>query len=111
MTVATGQDRASFYYGDSLAGTPAITVSAAGLSSATQIETITSAGTGKLAFITAPQSGAASSTAGLGAITVQLQDALGNPLNAPAATAVMLSSASGTGMFSATLNGPATSAV
>ncbi|MHB8516079.1 MAG: NHL domain-containing protein [Dehalococcoidia bacterium] len=111
VTIAAGQDRASFYYGDSLAGTPAITVSAAGLSSATQIETITSAGAGKLAFITAPQTGVASSTAGLGAITVQIQDALGNPLNATAATAVTLSSASGTGVFSATLNGPATSAV
>ncbi len=111
VTIATGQDRASFYYGDLTAGTPAITVSTAGLSSATQVETVTSAAGGKFAFITSPQSGVASSTANLGPITVQLQDASGSPLNVTAATTVTLTSTSSAGVFSATLNGPATSTV
>ncbi len=105
VTVATGQSGASFYYGDTQAGTPTITVTTSGLTPATQMETITSAGTGKLAFITTPLSGAASNTASLGPITVQLQDPLGNPVNASSATVVTLTSNSASGIFAATLNG------
>ncbi len=41
LTIAAGQSSASFYYGDTAAGTPLLTVSLAGVTPATQQETIT----------------------------------------------------------------------
>jgi hypothetical protein len=62
-----------------------------------------------LVFTSAAVSGAASSTANLGPITVQMRDAGNNPVNAPAGgTLVTLSSNStGTAVFSATAGGAA----
>jgi hypothetical protein len=43
LTVPSGQSSASFYYGDTKAGTPTITAAATGLTSATQLENVTAA--------------------------------------------------------------------
>jgi hypothetical protein len=106
LTVEDGSHSASFFYGDTKAGSPNITVSS-GLASATQTETITAAAPAKLAFISPPVSAVASNAATSGKITVQSQDAYGNPAVAPAAgTALTLSSSSaGTKIFSAVQNG------
>ncbi len=70
--------------------------------------TVTGAPVAKLVFTTAPASGAASKTANVGPITVQEQDAFGNPTFAP--ETVNLSSSSTTGVFSLTAGGaPVTS--
>jgi hypothetical protein len=67
---------------------------------------------GTIAFISAPATGSASSTADLGAITVQLQDASGAPVRAATPTTVDLSSYStGTTVFAAARRGPAITGV
>ena len=70
--------------------------------------TVTGAPVAKLVFTTAAVSGTASNTANLGPITVQEQDAFGNPTFAP--ETVNLSSSSAKGVFSLTAGGaPVTS--
>lgn len=72
-----------------------------------------SAGTpSKLVFTTSPVSGTASNTANLGPITVQTQDANGNPSNVAANTIVNLgSNSAGTYVFSLTKEGTAVTGV
>jgi hypothetical protein len=113
ITIAQGSAAATFYYGDEKAGSPAITATAAAVSPATQQETITAAAPSKLAVISPDVSGPASATANLGPITVQLQDAYGNPVHArPGGVTVHLTSNSaGTHDFSATRNGTPKSTV
>ena len=107
VTIAAAASTASFYYGDTRAGTAAITVSSTGLTGATQNATITGASPSALVFSTAAVTGAASSTAARGPYTAQLRDTFGNVAVAPSGgTAISLSSNStGTRIFSATLNG------
>jgi hypothetical protein len=67
---------------------------------------------GTVAITSAPATGSASSTADLGAITVQLQDASGASVHAAIPTTVFLSSNStGTTVFAATRRGPALTSV
>ena len=56
LTIAAGDDSASFQYTDTLAGTPTLTGHLAGLVSGSQEETVTSAAASQLAFTTSPQS-------------------------------------------------------
>jgi hypothetical protein len=91
ITITSGKTSATFYYGDTVTGTPTITASSCGLTSATQTETITGAAT-KLVFITNPVTGAASNSAELGPITVQVQNASGSPVNVAVNTIINLSS-------------------
>ena len=63
----------------------------------------------KLAIVSSVISGAATGSATLGPLTVQIQDASGNPVNAGAGgVTVQLSSTSSTGKFAATSGGTAT---
>jgi hypothetical protein len=65
-----------------------------------------------VAITSAPATGSASSTADLGAITVELQDSSGAPVPAAIPTMVFLSSNStGTAVFAATRRGPALTSV
>jgi hypothetical protein len=50
VTIPSGQSSVSFYYGDELAGTPTLTASATGVTSATQQETITAGPAAGLSF-------------------------------------------------------------
>ena len=97
LTIAAGADTVSFDYSDTVAGTPTIAATASGLASATQQETVNPAAASQLAFTTAPQT----LTAGVasGTITVALEDAFGNPLNAGSALTVSLTTTSGHGAF------------
>ena len=113
ITITSGNSSASFYYGDTYTGTPTITASSSScnLTSATQTETITGAST-KLVFISTPVSGAASNSAELGPITVQVQNASGKAVNVTANTIVTLSSSSSGGIFSVNSTGtPTTTSV
>jgi len=67
----------------------------------------------KLAFKCAPASGPASATANLGPITIQLQDAFGNPVHAgpEGLTVHLTSNSTGPHEFSATRNGNYTTTV
>jgi hypothetical protein len=107
VTIPAGSAAASFYVGDSNNGSPVVTASATGLTSATQTETIQAV---QLKITSNPVSGPASSTATIGPIKVKLQLADGTPVTS--GTTVNLSSDSkGTFEFSATSGGTATSSL
>ncbi len=97
LTIAAGASGANFQYVDTLAGTPVLTASAGGLTSAFQQETITPAAASQLLFTTPPQTLSAGSTSGT--ITLALEDVFGNPVNASGALTVNLSSTSVKGAF------------
>ncbi|MGV8909494.1 MAG: beta strand repeat-containing protein [Propionicimonas sp.] len=107
VTIAALTSSANFFYGDTLAGNPAITASGL-LDSDIQTGTIiTAAAANKLGFTSPPVTGTRSSAANLGPIAVQLLDSFGNPTNAPAGgTTVTLSSTTPNGgakIFATTL--------
>jgi hypothetical protein len=110
VSIPSGSSSVSFYYGDTLAGTPTITASATGLTSATQQETIVAGPASKLVFITSPVSGSASASATEGPITVGEVDAFGNA-STTAETVGLASSSSGTHEFAGTLGGTAETSV
>ncbi len=96
------------FYGDTVAGSPTITAAATGLTSGTQVETIT-AGTGTQLQITSSPLNVAHGTSPTGGpITVTLEDAFGNPTTKASAITVNLSSSApggGTAKFAATSGG------
>ena len=61
VSIPGGSSTVSFFYGDAKAGTPTVTAAASGLTSATQQETVNTAGASKLAFTQQPSN----STGGL----------------------------------------------
>jgi hypothetical protein len=86
--MAAGTSSASFYFKGTVAGSVSVTVTAAGLTGATQTEMIV-AGPPKIVILTGP----ASTQAGVCStqVTVTLQDAQNNPTTATAATTINLS--------------------
>ena len=99
VTIASGTNTASFFYNDTESGTPTITASATGLTSAMQTETVNAAAPSKLVFTTAAQTLTAGVCSSI--ITVQTQDQFGNPSVETSATTIILSTSSGsTGTFS-----------
>jgi len=95
--IAGGTDTISFFYNDTSAGSPTITASATGLSSATQTEIVKAATFAQLAFATPAQivsRDTCSST-----IIIQSQDVFGNPANVTYDFTVTLSTTSSTGTF------------
>ena len=113
VQIPTGSSTTSFYYGDTKAGTPTITATPTGITPTTQTATIT-AGTANTAVITStPLTGTAAATATLGPVTLAIRDQFGNPATAPTGgiTTTLTTTATGTGVFSATLNGPTTTTV
>jgi hypothetical protein len=113
VTIAPGSQTATFYYGDEKAGWPAITATATGVTPATRQLTIMAASQSKLAITSAAVSGPASATANLGPVTIQLQDAFGNPVHAgpDGLTVHLMSNSTGLHEFSATRNGNHTTTV
>ena len=105
INIAAGSSTATFYYGDTKAGTPTITAAAAGVTSGTQPETIT-AGTGTQLAITSTAFSSPTSNGATNALTVTLEDAYGNATTKASATTVNLTSSSaGTHEFAATSGG------
>ena len=104
VTIPGGQSSVTFYYGDTKAGTPTITAAATGLTSATQLETISAAPATQLIFTSGTKSGAASNSATLGPISVQEQDSYGN-VTTTGLTVNLSSSSAGTNEFAATSGG------
>ena len=107
VTIPSGQSTASFYVGDSNNGSPVVTASATGLTSATQTETIQAV---QLKITSNPVSGPASSTATIGPIKVQLQTTDGTPVTT-GTTLTLSSSSGGTNEFSLTSGGTPTSTI
>ena len=114
VTIAGGASQATFFYGDTKAGSPnpTMTVHASGLTDATQAATITPAEVNKLAITSAALSVTASASANRGPLTVERQDEFGNRVSTGGAIAVTLSSNSaGTKIFSASSAGTSTTTV
>jgi hypothetical protein len=109
VTILAGASSVNVFYSDTKAGTPTITASGS-LTQATQVETVDAAAAAKFAIITAPVSGAASTTPTLGPITIQRQDTFGNPVTT-GSTPVTLGSSSGGAKFAATSGGTAISSI
>jgi hypothetical protein len=97
--IPAGSSAASFLYSDTQAGNPTITVSAPGLGSVTQAETITSSPTAtQVAISTGPFSLGVGSTSGL--IIATLENSAGNSVTAgTGGVNVLLSTTSATGSF------------
>ena len=104
VTIPAGQSQTTFYYGDTVAGTPTVTASASGLASATQTETITAGSATKIGFTNSPFSAGASAPAANSLLTVAIEDQYGNPTTKTGTTVtVSLSSSSkGTYIFNTT---------
>ena len=97
------------FYGDQVVGTPTITAAATGLTSATQQETINAGAVAQLNFTTGTMTASASTSATMGPLTVQEQDAFGNTTRS--ALTVNLSSSSAGGKFAASSGGAAITSV
>ena len=97
LTIPVGADTVSFNYTDTAAGTPALTVASSGLLPATQSETLVAAAADQLAFTSADQI----LTAGVPShkMTIELEDAFGNPVGAASGVPVSLTTTSVAGQF------------
>ncbi len=78
VTIPAGANSTSFWYKDSVAGTPTLTASAGTLTSATTTFTISAGAATTLVYTTSTQTLPAGSVSGV--ITVQRQDLHGNPV-------------------------------
>ena len=98
VSLASSTSQQTFWYKNSTAGTPTLTVSATGLTSATHNLTVGSASASKLAFTTGP----ASRTAGQAqpTLVVQVQDAFGNAVSVTDSVTLSLSANPGGDSFS-----------
>ena len=101
VVIPAGQSSATFYYGDTIAGTPTVKASDSSIGSApTQKETITPAAASQVAITSPALTIAAGSR---GQITVQLEDTYGNQgAVSTSDQTISLSTTSGTGAFYAT---------
>ena len=112
-TDSNGLATSSAFTANTVAGGPyTVSASTSGVSGTANFSLTNNPQTAsQLAFTTAPVSGAASSSATLGPITVQLEDTYGNVVNAGSNTNVNLSSNSAGGIFASTSGGPAITSV
>ena len=99
ISIPAGSSSASFYYGDTMAGTPTITASGA-LVSGSQTETITPGPAAQVTITPNPSTATASSTTNV-ALGLQLQDQFGNNTTSSGTTTLALSSPSATDFFAA----------
>ena len=100
VMIAADDTSISFYYADTAAGTPTVTVTDGALSSApTQQETVTPAPASRVAFTSAPFVLTAGS---FGEVTLELQDSSGNSAAAVSPQTISLTTTSAGGSFFAT---------
>ena len=105
LTIPNGSSSVSFTYTDTKAGTPTITAASTSpttITSAAQTETVTAAAASKLAYTTVPSTGTAGTAF---SVTVQSQDANGNPSSPTSNTTITLSKATGGGTLTGVLTG------
>ncbi|TMB89280.1 MAG: hypothetical protein E6J45_10420, partial [Chloroflexi bacterium] len=110
VTINAGSSTQGFYYGDTKAGSPTITASSSGLTSATQAETITAGAAIKLVFTSSAFTSTTSNSA-RNPVMVQLQDQYGNAAPATSNVTVGLASTSTGARFAATSGGSSVTSV
>ena len=104
VSIPAGQSSASFYYGDTTAGSPALSASASALQAGVQTETITGATPVKMALTATPTSAGVSNTTNV-ALGLQLIDQYGNNTAAGSSgVSLTLSTSSSKGFFSTSNN-------
>jgi hypothetical protein len=105
VTVPANQDSVSFYYQDNAAGTPTLTVTSFGMTSATQQETVNAVTPRATAVVIS--SAAQTLTTGIasGQFTVEIVDNNGNPFKVASDTQVNLYTTSGLGRFDTSATG------
>jgi hypothetical protein len=106
VTIPANSSSVSFYYADTKAGGPTITVSG-GLTGTAQNETIVAAAADRLLITSTAVSGVAAATATLGAITVERRDPFNNLVTAGSTTVNLSSNSGGVARFAATSGGAA----
>jgi hypothetical protein len=89
LSIPATSSTATFYYGDTAAGSPTITASAAGLGSATQLQTI-NAGAPKLWFVQQPSATKLFATMAP-AVTVKIADAFENLIDVSVPVSIAIS--------------------
>jgi trimeric autotransporter adhesin len=99
ISIPAGSSSASFYYGDTMSGSPVLTASGA-LTSDTQAETITAGPATQVSITPNPAAVATSNTTNV-ALGLQLEDQFGNNTTSSGTTTLALSSPSTTDFFSA----------
>src|SRR5262249_28427282 len=97
VTLPLGSATVGFWFKDPAAGTPTLTASATGFSNGAQLETITVGTPSRLVFATPAQSINAGACSAV--MTVASRDSSGNDSPVAAATTVMLTRSSGSGVF------------
>jgi hypothetical protein len=94
VTILAGSSTASFFYGDTLAGTPTLTGSEPGMAPGSQVETVTAGAPGSIAFApTIPGPGKVNTA--LPNVAVAVEDSFGNVVTAQSTGTVTLAIASG----------------
>ena len=110
LNIPTGSNSTSFYFADTVSGSPMITASSNGLAPATQVEIINPGAPSKLAFTSSPFTIAQGSSAST-PFTVSLEDQYNNVTTTQwngsngSTTTVNLTSSSSNPKFAKTLNG------
>jgi hypothetical protein len=104
VTLAAGASSVNVYYGDTVAGSPLVTVSASSLTSGTQSETVSAGTATQLVITTSPLSFTATNSP-THALTITLEDAYGNPTTSASAISIDLTSSSGGGRFALSYGG------
>ncbi|MGO8859374.1 MAG: hypothetical protein ACLQRH_01185, partial [Acidimicrobiales bacterium] len=99
ISIPAGSSSASFYYGDTMAGTPALTA-AGTLTAGTQTETITAGPASQVSIAPSPPTATASGTSNV-TLGLQLQDQFGNDTTSSGTTMLALSSPSVSDFFTA----------
>ncbi len=108
--LTTGSSSVTAYYADTKAGAPTIGAAGAGLTSATQVESV-GAATGSQLVVTSSAFSAVASNSPTHAVTVTLEDAYGNVATASSATTLSLASSSTGGIFATSSGGAGVSSV
>jgi type II secretory pathway pseudopilin PulG len=94
VNIPAGQSTGTFYYGDTVAGSPTVTAGASGVAPATQSETISAGSATKIGFTNNPFSAGASAPAANSLLTVAAEDTFGNPTKNNTGATIKLSLAS-----------------
>jgi hypothetical protein len=121
ISIPAGSSTANFFYGDTHAGAPIITVSATGVTSGTQLETIMGAAPSKLVFTNCSANGGAAGSCATVSVGksgfmdgfVSVVDAFGNVATVSASSTWSITITSSNGQFvvtnsPVTITGPAT---
>ena len=107
LTIPANSSSTTFYYGDTVAGSPVLSAASPGLLTGTQTETVNAGLPTQLVFTNNPLT-VAQGTSATNPIAIAMEDQYGNLATSASATTVTLKSTSSSGIFSASASGSPT---